>query len=93
MATRLIRDNSLDFNMAQFFILPKFKNKGIGRFVARQCFEKFEGLWEVMVIPENKGAYQFWKNSIDQFTKGKFEESQKEVTHFNAVKNIFRFTT
>jgi predicted acetyltransferase len=41
----------IEFNMAQFFILRKFKNKGIGRFVAQKSFKKFPGIWEVMIIP------------------------------------------
>jgi ribosomal-protein-alanine N-acetyltransferase len=49
----------IDFNMAQFFVARKFKNKGIGQYVAQQCFNKFLGTWEVMVIPGNEGAYRF----------------------------------
>lgn len=52
-------DSTIDFNMAQFFILRKFKNKGIARHVAHLCFDKFPGVWEVMVIPGNEGAYRF----------------------------------
>ena len=28
-------DSEIDFNMAQFFVLRKFKNKGIGCYIAR----------------------------------------------------------
>lgn len=47
-------DDQVDFNMAQFFILRKFKSKGLGKFVAQTCFEKFKGSWEVNVMLENQ---------------------------------------
>lgn len=85
-------DDSIDFNVAQFFILRKFKNKGIGRHVAITCFEKFKGTWEVMVIPGNEGAYKFWQSTIKLYTKNDFTEYQRPIKHFNKnIKNIFKF--
>lgn len=82
----------IDFNMAQFFILRKFKNKGIGRYVAQQCFAKFPGKWEVMVIPGNDGAYNFWKATIANYTEHNFNEYTRAIAHFeNTVKQIFYF--
>lgn len=82
----------IDFNMAQFFILRKFKNKGIGKFVAHRCFDQFCGSWEVMVLPGNDGAYQFWHSIITEYTKNQFEEYTKQVKHLrDSLKNIFYF--
>lgn len=36
-------EQKIDFNMAQFFILRKFRNKGISRYIAYQCSYIFEG--------------------------------------------------
>lgn len=82
----------VDFNMAQFFILRKFKNKGIGKFVAHECFKKFPGIWEVMVIPGNEGAYRFWRSIIKNYTNNNFTEYTCDIAHFNnSRKNIFKF--
>lgn len=84
----------IDFNMAQFFVIRKFKNKGIGRYLAHHCFKKFPGVWEVMVIPGNDGAYQFWKSVIKDYSDGNFNEYTKDVAHFNhSRKNIFKFNS
>lgn len=84
-------DPNVDFNMAQFFILNKFKNKGIGKYIAHQCFKKFSGVWEVMVMPGNEGAYRFWRKIIADYTST-FEESTKKIAHLNdSLKNIFKF--
>jgi [ribosomal protein S5]-alanine N-acetyltransferase len=83
----------IDFNMAQFFILRKFKGKGIGRYVAKECFDKFHGIWEVMVMPGNEGAYRFWRSVIKQYSDNNFVEYTRKVAHLsNNKKNIFKFT-
>ncbi len=85
-------DHQVDFNMAQFFILRKFKKQGLGRHVAYQCFDRFKGIWEVMVLPPNTGAYQFWKKIISDYTQNNFQEYTRCVQHLsNCQKNIFRF--
>lgn len=85
-------DQTIDFNMAQFFILRKFKNQGVGRHVARQCFRKFAGAWEVMVMPGNEGAYRFWQSVIKNDAQDHFVEYARDVAHFNNNrKNIFKF--
>jgi [ribosomal protein S5]-alanine N-acetyltransferase len=82
----------IDFNMAQFFILRKFKGKGVGRYVAHQCFDRFRGLWEVMVMPGNEGAYRFWRSTIKHYCGDNFTEYTRDIAHFNNNrKNIFSF--
>lgn len=85
-------DAKVDYNMAQFFILRKFTHKGIGRAVAMQCFQRFLGTWEVMVLPPNLGAYRFWTNVIAEYTQGNFEEYTRRVKLLTDTdKRIFRF--
>jgi ribosomal-protein-alanine N-acetyltransferase len=87
-------DSQIQFNMAQFFILRKFKGKGVGRYIAHQCFKEFHGIWEVMVMPNNKGAYHFWRSIIADFTKEYFEEYTRTIPHLNnSVKRIFKFNS
>ena len=85
-------DNQVDFNMAQFFILRKFKGKSVGKQVAYHCFNQYQGVWEIMVLPGNTGAYQFWKKIITQYTQNNFTEYTRQVAHLNnSDKKIFRF--
>lgn len=85
-------ESSIDYNIAQFFILRKFKGRGIGRYVAHQCFEQFPGIWEVMVMPENTGAYQFWRSTIQGYCGHSYLEYIRNVDHLeNARKYIFQF--
>jgi RimJ/RimL family protein N-acetyltransferase/predicted acetyltransferase len=85
-------DNTIDFNMAQFFILRKFKNKGIGRLAAYYLFRKFAGVWEVSVIPGNEGAYRFWRSIIKSYNSNEFEEYT--IPNVNGyIRNIFKFNS
>lgn len=87
-------NNSIEFNMAQFFILRKFKNKGVGRYIAFECFNTYKGIWEVMVLPGNTGAYQFWQSIIKQYTQNNYQTYMRRVAHLNdSKKNIFCFDT
>lgn len=82
----------IDFNMAEFFILRKFKGRGIGSYVAQLFFDRFQGLWEVMVMPRNEGAYRFWRGTIYHYAHGDVVEYTRNISHHaNKAKNIFKF--
>jgi len=38
-------DEKAEYNMAQFFIFRKFIKKGLGKYVAKTCFENYKGIW------------------------------------------------
>jgi|LNAP01.1.fsa_nt_gb predicted acetyltransferase len=61
---------------------------------AYKCFEFFPGIWEIMVMPRNTGAYQFWRTIINKYTAGSFTEYTRQVIHLeNGTKDIFKFRT
>lgn len=77
---------------AVFHIMRKFKRQGIGSQVAYQCFDRFPGVWEVMVFPGNEGSYRFWRTVIKHYSKQPFTECARQITHFrNKMYNIFQF--
>ena len=87
-------DTTIDFNMAQFFILRTYKGRGMGRYVARWCFDKFPGIWEVMVMPGNEGAYRFWRKVIKEYCGSNFTECTRYVAQFNnEPRNFFQFSS
>ena len=80
-----------DYNIAQFFVLRKFKGRRVGAQAARQCFQRFRGVWDVMVIPQNAGAHAFWQRTISAFTNGDFHEARRRVSHLgNSEQDVFR---
>jgi predicted acetyltransferase len=48
------------WQMAEFFVLRKYRHKGIGRTAAIHVFGRFPGPWEVRHMQSNKEAAKFW---------------------------------
>ncbi len=63
-----IAANSDVWDVSEFFIMRKFRKKGIGQFVAHQIWNKFNGTWQVRVWDNNKTAHVFWETTIEKFT-------------------------
>jgi predicted acetyltransferase len=53
------------WDMAQFFVMKKYRRQGLGARAARRLFEMHRGPWEVRQIPENTAATAFWRRVID----------------------------
>ncbi|MDZ7955074.1 GNAT family N-acetyltransferase [Nostoc sp. DedQUE09] len=71
--TYLHQDNNAK-SIAEFFILKKYRNQGIGEQVATHIFNQFPGSWEVRQTALNLGAQAFWDKVISQYTNGAFNE-------------------
>ncbi len=56
-------------SIAEFLVLPRFRRKGVGGEVAKQCFAMYPGNWEVSPSDGSESAYKFWKMVIDDVTK------------------------
>ncbi len=51
-------------DMAEFFVLRKYRRTGIGTVAARQAFARFPGEWQVRQMPQNPSATEFWHRAI-----------------------------
>lgn len=60
--------------MDEFFVLRKYRRRGVGEWAAVRLFNQYPGTWEVGEIPENSEAQQFWRTVIDRYTDGHYRE-------------------
>ncbi|MFS0727666.1 GNAT family N-acetyltransferase [Paenibacillus sp. 1P07SE] len=60
-------------SIAEFFIMRKYRSKGIGREAATQIFDKFKGWWEVRQHGDNEPSKRFWQRVIDTYTAGQYK--------------------
>ncbi len=51
-------------SMSEFFVLRKYRRRGVGRIVASQMFARFPGPWTVRQTPGNDAATAFWRSVI-----------------------------
>lgn len=79
----LVRPSPIDhriWDVGQFFVLRKFRGKGVGRLAFSLSLRGRSGQWQVRVLPENLSAYQFWRTAIGRLTDGAFSEIEKEYS-------------
>ncbi|HYF82992.1 MAG TPA: GNAT family N-acetyltransferase [Clostridia bacterium] len=62
-----------DYEMAEFFIMYKYRRAGVGRYVAKAVFDMFHGKWEIGIHPHNITSLRFWGSIVDEYTDGKYE--------------------
>lgn len=94
LINKIVSSEDVNWNMGEFFISKKFQGKGIAKYVAFQCFDKFSGTWEVMVLPGNEHAYRFWRTIIKQYTNNSFEEYSRILPFKNnQSRNIFKLNS
>ncbi|MGE5223053.1 MAG: GNAT family N-acetyltransferase [Omnitrophica WOR_2 bacterium] len=65
--------------IAEFFILRKYRRKGIGKDAAIWLFKHFGGKWQVEELENNLPAQSFWRKVIGEITQGKFQEKRIET--------------
>jgi predicted acetyltransferase len=63
-----IADDKNVYDIAEFFILRKYRRKNIGSTVAHKVWKMFKGDWQVRVLIENMVASAFWFDAIKAFT-------------------------
>ncbi|MFT5674299.1 MAG: putative acetyltransferase [Paraglaciecola sp.] len=52
------------YDIAQFFVLRKFKGKGVGKKTLALIVKSFPGKWQIRVLTENSGALNFWQSAV-----------------------------
>ena len=84
----------IDWNMSQFYVIGPWSGRGVGRRAAVAAFDRFEGRWQVMQVPENTAAIRFWRRIVGAYSKGDFEERVlPEPERGNALRNVMTFTS
>ncbi len=64
--------------VSEFFVMRKYRRRGVGEYAARWAFDRFPGRWEVHELERNTGAQRFWRAVIGRCTEGRFEEHQRD---------------
>ncbi len=75
--------------IAEFFVVRKYRRLGVGAEVARQVFERFPGRWEVAQVPENTAAQAFWRKVIGEYTGGRYEEHVLDSERWKGPVQVF----
>ena len=70
-----LEENAGAKSIAEFFVMRKYRRRGIGKAAAFLVFDRFPGKWEVRQIRSNLDGYHFWKRVIAEYTENRFTET------------------
>ena len=62
------------FDMAEFFVMRRYRGSGVGLAAACAAFDRFKGPWEIRQRDENADATAFWRKVVDRYTRGNYRE-------------------
>ena len=65
-----------EWSIAEFFVMRKYRGKGIGKKAAFNIFDRFRGRWEVHELESNQPSHRFWHNVISAYTDGHYPETK-----------------
>lgn len=63
-----------EFVVQEFFILPEYRHRGLGRQLAFALFDRFYGRWRVYFSAKNRPAFRFWRKMIQQFRSREYPD-------------------
>jgi predicted acetyltransferase len=66
------------FDVAEFFIVRRYRRSGVGRLAAFLLWDRLRGRWIVRVSEGNRGAIPFWAAVVAEYTKGALTEFTRE---------------
>lgn len=68
-----VDDRETDFQIAEFFVLHKYRRSGVGKKAFFSVLNRHKGKWQLKRHPENIPSVHFWDRVIDEYTKGAYE--------------------
>ncbi len=63
----------IEYSMAEFFVMYKYRRVGIVRYAALEIFNRFKGRWQLKRHPKNQDPVMFWDRIIDEVPRGDYQ--------------------
>jgi predicted acetyltransferase len=74
-----LSDDPNVFDVAEFFVVRRYRRRGIGRQAAVVLWNRFAARWTVRVSEENRQGCEFWASVVTEYTNGEFLEARRSV--------------
>ncbi len=66
-----VSDRDTDYQLAEFFVMYKYRRLGVGRRAVFQLFDEHKGQWQLKRHPKNLAAARFWDQTGDSGKNGR----------------------
>jgi len=74
-----LSEDSEAWDMAEFFVLRRYRHRGVGAELAQKIWRVLPGKWQVRVRSNNLPALKFWESAITKFAKSPAASRDLEV--------------
>jgi predicted acetyltransferase len=82
-------DDSEVWDMAEFFVLRRYRRRGVGAELAEGIWRLYPGKWQIRVRSNNLPARNFWESVIARFTNSPATSQTFKVEE--VAWNVFSF--
>jgi len=65
------------FDVAEFFVLRRFRRAGVGRLAALLLWDRLPGKWTVRVVERNASGRAFWQATVAEAAGAKVTETTR----------------
>jgi GNAT superfamily N-acetyltransferase len=65
-------EDPADLDVAEFFVLRRYRRRGVGRHAAHALWDRLTGSWVVRVADRNDRGRAFWERVVSAYTGGRF---------------------
>ena len=66
-------------DVREFFVLRKFRRRGVGKQMAALLWNEHPGEWLVRVLEANAPAVLFWRTAISGYCVGSYQEERRVI--------------
>ncbi len=67
-----VEHEPMDYSIAEFFVMYKYRRMGLGVWAAHTVFDRFRGRWQVKRHPHNVTSVRFWDKAVGEYTGGAY---------------------
>jgi predicted acetyltransferase len=87
--SRYLGEYLAHYEMAEFFVMRKYRKRGVGRAFAKAMFDRYRGRWRVAELAANVYALKFWRQVIGEYTNGQFEDTTWQGKSYHGTVQFF----
>lgn len=69
------RESATTRCVAEFYIEPGERGRGVGRAAAMLIFDRFGGEWRIATLQRQASAVRFWRGTVRAYTAGRHQET------------------
>ena len=69
------RDSGSSRTVAEYYVEPDQRSRGVGRAAAMLLFDRFGGEWHTAALQRHPSAVRFWRGTVRSYTSGRHQET------------------